>query len=129
MKKLIRLLFALVSLMLLFAASGHAEHYRGWGPGWGPLVGVGVGVGLWELSRPHYYYPGYYPDYYYSSPPVVIQQASPDVYIRQAPQPAPAQPQEPAYWYYCEDSQGYYPYVKQCSKGWMKVVPTPPAPK
>jgi hypothetical protein len=42
-------------------------------------------------------------------------------------QPAP-QAEQPVYWYYCKDPQGYYPYVKQCPGGWMKVVPIPPAP-
>ena len=34
----------------------------------------------------------------------------------------PAQDQD-SYWYYCENPQGYYPYVKSCPGGWMKVVP------
>jgi hypothetical protein len=40
-------------------------------------------------------------------------------------QPAP-QPEEPNYWYYCHNPEGYYPYVKKCPSGWMKVVPSPP---
>ncbi len=59
---------------------------------------------------------------YYASPPVIIQQGPP-VYIQQEPQP-PAQ----AYWYYCPDPQGYYPYIKECPKGWMTVVPPSPPP-
>jgi hypothetical protein len=31
------------------------------------------------------------------------------------------------FWYYCADSQTYYPYVQQCASGWQKVVPQPPA--
>jgi hypothetical protein len=54
---------------------------------------------------------------------VVIQEQAP-VYDQETAQPA-----EQYYWYYCPDSKTYYPYVKQCSTGWMKVVPTPnPAP-
>ena len=30
------------------------------------------------------------------------------------------------YWYYCQNPQGYYPYVNSCPGGWMKVVPQPP---
>ena len=30
---------------------------------------------------------------------------------------------EQSYWYFCQDPEGYYPYVKQCPKGWQKVVP------
>jgi hypothetical protein len=34
------------------------------------------------------------------------------------------------YWYYCTDPAGYYPYVQNCSKAWMTVVPprTPAGP-
>jgi hypothetical protein len=62
----------------------------------------------------------WYPYGYYSPPPVVIQQ-QPPVYL-------PREQEEPHYWYYCQDPQGYYPYVKSCPGGWMKVVPevTPP---
>jgi hypothetical protein len=116
MKKIMCVSLAL-SILLMSAVSGQAERHggRGWGPGWGPVVGLGLGLGLWELSRP-YYYP--YDSYYYP-PPVIIQQ--------QAPQPPSVPVQEPVYWYYCQNPQGYYPYVTQCPKGWMKVVPTPPA--
>ncbi len=27
------------------------------------------------------------------------------------------------YWYYCETPRGYYPYVRSCPGGWMRVVP------
>jgi hypothetical protein len=80
-----------------------------WGPRyWGP--NMWIGSGYW-WGWPYYGYP-----YYYLSPPAVVQQ--PPVYVE------PNQPsQEPQYWYYCQDPQGYYPYVRQCPNGWMKVVP------
>lgn len=120
MKKIICVSLTM-SMLLMSVVSGHAERHggRSWGPGWGPVVGLGLGLGLWELSRP-YYYP--YDSYNYPSPVIVQQQPADVYYIQQAPQPAAA----PAYWYYCQEPQGYYPYVKQCTKGWMKVVPTPP---
>ena len=64
---------------------------------------------------PWYPYP-----YYYAPPPVIIQQ-QPPVYVQ------PQQPED-TYWYYCPDPQGYYPYIRECPGGWMKVVPqtTPP---
>ncbi len=64
----------------------------------------------------------YYPYNYYGAPPVVIQQ-QPPAYVQGNPDPS-------SYWYYCQDSQAYYPYVKECPGGWMKVVPeaTPPQP-
>lgn len=87
----------------------------------GPYIGGGIWVG------PGYWGPGPwwgppYP-YPYPAPPVIIQQAP--VYVD--PQPV-APPQAPVYWYYCQNPQGYYPYVKQCPGGWMQVVPpsTPP---
>ncbi|HSF29087.1 MAG TPA: hypothetical protein VLK82_01250 [Candidatus Tectomicrobia bacterium] len=60
----------------------------------------------------------------YVYPPAVV--AAPPVYVQPAPQvyvqPPPPQP----YWYYCDDPQGYYPYVPQCPGGWRQVTPTPP---
>lgn len=76
---------------------------------------------------PWYSYPGYpaypYYPYYYAAPPVVIE-TPPPVYV----QPDTRAEQEAYYWYYCQDPQGYYPYIKSCPGGWMKVVPdtTPP---
>ncbi|HXM00217.1 MAG TPA: hypothetical protein VN932_09820 [Rhizomicrobium sp.] len=29
-------------------------------------------------------------------------------------------------WYYCENPQGYYPYVQSCNGPWRAVAPTPP---
>jgi len=75
----------------------------------GPRAFVGVGVGL-PLVYP-YAYPYSYPVY---SSPVVAESAQP-VYVQPGQQ----------YWYYCRDSQAYYPYVKECPGGWIKVVPQP----
>jgi hypothetical protein len=84
------------------------------------FVGVGVGAPFW------YPYPYVYP-YPVYSPPVVVQQQQPPVYVEAAPS-APSQPQ---YWYYCQSAQAYYPYVRECPAGWMQVVPQmgqPPQP-
>ena len=35
--------------------------------------------------------------------------------------PAPATQE---YWYYCDNPQGYYPYVPQCVSGWQRVPAT-----
>jgi hypothetical protein len=37
-------------------------------------------------------------------------------------------PQQPVvnpsnFWYYCTDPAGYFPYVQNCSRPWMQVVP------
>lgn len=107
MKK--RSLITLAALGLVFATALPSQaHVRGriWiGPGWGPW---------WGAPYPYSYY----------APPVVIQQQPPPVYV----EPAPREQEEQNYWYYCQEPQGYYPYVKQCPGGWLKVVPktTPP---
>ena len=134
--------FGVLVTMVLFLAipmSGHAEKRR-------VFVGVNLGVGhtarwgppvrsrphvRWRHSRrrPRFHWGGvivlkpWYPHGYYAAPPVVIRQ-QPPVYIE------PEQRQS-GYWYYCQEPQGYYPYVKSCPGGWMKVVPevTPPPVK
>jgi len=52
---------------------------------------------------------------------VIQQQQSPVYDEQQAPQQQ--------FWYFCPDAKAYYPYVKQCPSGWMKVVPAPGPPK
>lgn len=29
------------------------------------------------------------------------------------------------YWYWCDDPQGYYPYIQECNVDWIPVPPTP----
>ena len=60
--------------------------------------------------------PWWWAPYYYPGPPVIVQQ--PPAY--EAPVP---QPPQVAYWYYCPNPQGYYPYVQLCPAGWLQVVP------
>jgi hypothetical protein len=76
-----------------------------------------------------YYYPYYSASYstYYPYAATVVEGGD-------YSQAAPATPQSvPAnqYWYYCSDPAGYYPYVQNCSKAWMQVVPqaNPGAPR
>jgi hypothetical protein len=72
------------------------------------------------------FYPWYYPPYYYYPPAVVAVPAKPTTYVEREGSHAAA-PQQ--YWYYCEASKTYYPYVKECPAGWLRVVPqtTPPS--
>ncbi len=121
MKKIICIAVAAMALLLAGVSTGHASrgghggHGRvdvwvgpGWGPWWGP------------------YYP-YYPYYYYPyhvAPPVVIRE-EPGEYVHRNMTP---QASEPVYWYFCRDPEGYYPYVKKCPKGWLKVVPPATSP-
>jgi hypothetical protein len=74
-------------------------------PAWGPAY---YGPGYWG---PRYYYP---PPPYYAPAPVIVQQTPQYVERAQA---------DADYWYYCENPRGYYPYVRTCPGGWMRVVP------
>jgi len=118
MKKIVFLILFGVILILANAVPSDAGHvyFRG---------GVYVGPGWWGSPYP-YYYP-YYPyySYPYYEPPVVIERQTP-VYVQPNKQQA-----EQNYWYYCTKPKGYYPYIKKCPGGWMKVVPstTPPDAK
>jgi hypothetical protein len=96
-----------------FARGGHFRHGGGHF-GVGILVDPGWGWGWPYASYPYYPYAPYAP--YYAAPPVAAPQ-EPQEYV---------QPEQPVYWYYCPDPEGYYPYVKQCPKGWLKVVPSTP---
>src|SRR3970040_2258070 len=69
------------------------------------------------LYPPYWYYPPpplYYP---YPYPAVVAPPASPPVYVER---------EQENWWYYCEQTRGYYPYVKECPAGWTRVPPAPP---
>jgi len=91
-------------------------HFRGHS---GVRTRVFIGSGFW-WGAPWWWGGPAYP--YYAYPPAVVQEAPP-VYTQQAPEPPP-----PAYWYYCQDPQGYHPYIKECPGGWLTVVPPSNAP-
>lgn len=75
--------------------------------GWWWLVG-----GFWYFyPQPIYPYPTYIP------PAIVVQQAP--------PVPTGLPPTQS--WYYCDNPQGYYPYVASCNGPWRAVPATPPA--
>ncbi len=98
--------------------------------GWWWVVG-----GAWYFyPQPIYPYPNpYVPSVVVAPQPVVV---APQVYS--APQAAPvappeavaptisAAPADPQYWYYCDASKTYYPYVATCDAGWRAVPATPP---
>jgi hypothetical protein len=102
-------------------SSGGGGHYHG---GSQFYFGGSFALGPWWWPGYGWYpwYPyAYYPAPYYSAPPAVVQQ-QPQVYSQ-------PEEQEADYWYYCQDPRGYYPYVKSCPGGWMKVVPQPTPPR
>ena len=106
------------------AASAPAFADRWHGHGWHGHsrvhFGLYFGGPLWW--DPYPYYP---PSYYYYPPTVVVPQ-SPPVYIEQEEQGAQA-PAAQGWWYFCRESNAYYPYVKHCPGGWERVSPQPPA--
>ena len=117
--------FAIALLGTAVAAEAFADrgHYRGHYHGH-PRSSVQFGF---TLGGPAFWYPGpYYAPYAYPYyyPPVVVQQ-TPPVYVEQRA-PAAAPPAAAAYWYYCPNSQAYYPYVSECAGPWQQVTPQPP---
>ena len=98
---------------------GHGGYGHG-GYGYG---GYGLYLGApfyspWDYPSPYYTQPySYYPRAAASAPPIYIEQGDSDL-------GAPA-PQAPQYWYYCNASKAYYPYVKECPGGWQRVAPQP----
>ena len=132
MKKAACSILVMLSLLLampLFGYAGRTQIFFGANvrvghPGWrGHAVSWRHPPSVWG---PRYYWRssivlGPWHPYGYCGPPAVIVQNQPPVYVQPEQQPAD-------YWYYCPNPQGYYPYIKSCPGGWMKVVPevTPP---
>jgi hypothetical protein len=69
---------------------------------------------FWTPYAEPYVSPYRYP---YAYPPVIVQ-PPPRLYVHPPP--------PPPIWYYCENPQGYYPYVQHCPGGWRQVPATPP---
>jgi hypothetical protein len=128
-------------------ATPATAQYRHGGGGWhggGPRVGVYFGG---PVFSPFYYPPPVYYPYAYPAPVYVPAPAAPTVYIERGdvppPLPAvtqaapPAQPAQPAQgtaaqppapdWFFCADSNTYYPYVRECASPWQRVPSQPAA--
>jgi hypothetical protein len=71
-----------------------------------------VGDAWYFYPRPIYPYPMYVP-------PAIVEQQAP-------PTPVGLPPAEN--WYFCDNPQGYYPYVASCNGPWRSVPTTPPPP-
>jgi len=84
-------------------------HPRAWAAGWGPYRWWGPRV--------------------FVAPPLVVAPAplvvTPPPVVPAPPLAAVGPQAPPASWYYCADSNAYYPYVTQCPSGWVAVAPTP----
>ena len=79
----------------------------------------------WVVGSNWYFYP--MPVYPYPNP------WEPPPVVMPNPPAGSAPPPPTQYWYYCEASKSYYPYVASCASGWMQVPATPgntsPAPQ
>ena len=99
------------------------------GPYWGSYWGwpYAYPYAYPYYSYPYYGYPYRYDPYpYYDYPddyPYPAYVPQPRAYIERTPQAAST-----VYWYYCTDPAGYYPYVKDCSRPWKRVLPQDVAP-
>ncbi|MDR1995716.1 hypothetical protein [Azonexus sp.] len=104
--KAARILVAVCCLVAVAPFSvGEVFAHRGW-------VGVGVGNtwGSWWGPWGH-------PSPWYAPVVVVPSEPAPMIYIEKN------EPSSGAFWYYCRDPSGYYPYVSECREGWLRVLP------
>ena len=90
------------------SASGHGFHHFSGHPHFHSHVFIGGGLAFAPL---------FYPPPVYYDPPPAVQYVEP---------PAANSAPQPGYWYYCQESNQYYPYVQQCPGGWQPVAPQPP---
>jgi hypothetical protein len=108
---------ALALILVLAAGSalaGGRHHHHGHG-----RISLGFHFGV-PLG---WYHPWHYapPAYYYYPAPVVVQPAAPTTFVERSD----VVPEGAGSWYFCRDSNGYYPYVKQCPGGWQRVPAQP----
>jgi hypothetical protein len=107
-----RLALVTLAALLAVASASALAHGRG-----RVTLGFHFGVPLGWYS-PWYYAPP--PAYYY--PPVVVQPSPPTAYVERSD----VVPEGTASWYFCRESNSYYPYVKTCPGGWERVPARPP---
>lgn len=114
-----------VLALLAFALTGVAwadpyyRHHPRSSIRWSINIGAPVYGPFYQPFPPFFHHP------FYNPPLVVVQPPAPQpIYIERASPQASAL--EPGYWYYCQESQAYYPYVKQCAGAWQPVAPQPP---
>ncbi len=105
---------------------GHLDVFIGGGGYYGGGFGIGGPgyYGGYGYRDPFFYPPHYAFPPAYAYPPLVVTPATPPIYIEQE-NVAPTPPPQTNYWYYCNNPDGYYPYVKQCPGGWQQVAPQP----
>jgi hypothetical protein len=127
-RNLLLLAAALVTGLTAAGASYARGGHRGGFHHGGARVGVFIGAPVFAYGygyRP--YYPYYYPPAYYPyavPAPVIVQPATPPVYIERSDEQAATPSAD--YWFYCPDTKSYYPYVGTCASPWQRVAPQTP---
>ena len=128
MKKL-NLTTLILTLLALFASSVVSAHggYNSFNFG----INLGHYPGYYGYSAFGYQDPFFYPPVDIDPRTVVVPLTAPPVVIPSAPpvytqqETRSSMQQQTNYWHYCSDSDGYYPYVKECPGGWLQVAPNP----
>ena len=113
--------------------------YPGYGYGYGFGLGLGLGYGAgWAYAASPWYWgapaavyggPGFFPYTYMAAGyPALVLGEELSFVQRPSGEAAPTRPAA-SYWYYCTEPAGYYPYVHQCTRPWIALVPqsVPPA--
>ena len=127
-----------------FAGGRHGGGHYGGGPFWGfagaivataaAVITAPFAIAAAVAQAPLYYPPG--PAYagarpaYYNTPTAGPGYSATPAYYsppQAASYYAPASPQPQGEWYYCADSNSYYPYVRDCPGGWQRVPAQPPS--
>lgn len=121
----------------------HPDHHHnfiiGFGGYYDPWLWGGYYTpGLWggNYYNPGLYSPGLYGyrTFGYADPFFRPYDAYPSAGVAPSRSPVYIQKQAPRatqleahYWHYCKDPAGYYPYIKECPSGWLRVAPQPSA--
>ncbi|MPZ46621.1 MAG: hypothetical protein GEV05_25200 [Betaproteobacteria bacterium] len=121
---------AALAILLTSAAAwsdgGRRGHHRHHHHSHGSRLQLGFVFGgpLW-YPGPVFPYSYSYP-YPYGYAPAIVVPPAPRVYIERDERVA--QESAPGYWYYCRESNTYYPYVKECGQPWQRVPAQPRNP-
>ena len=115
---------------------GGWHHDGHWHGGFGAGVGIYLGPSFyWGWPYGPYAYDGWpyydaygYPySYVYAYPNVTFAYPTdPSDYA--APGADDAAPEPPSFRYYCSEPKGYYPQVANCTKPWLRLLPSDPEP-
>ena len=75
------------------------------------------------------YYPGYgYPPPNIGSPPEIKERSGEPILYIEPGDNVRGEASDPNFRYYCQNPQGYYPDIEDCSGGWRKVPASSIAP-